>query len=261
MNKEFEGRVALVTGGARGVCAGIAARLASEGAIVVICDVLKPEGEALAERLRDTGSSAAFHVLDVRSEEAWQGLGAALSEQYGRLDIVVNGAGILIRGAIENTSFAQYQKVSQVTSDGTFLSLKYCLPLLKIRTREVPQAAVVNVSSVAAFRGEPGALAYAASRAAMLSMTRSAALEFAQAGYGIRVNSVHPGSVPTELSFGTLVESGLTAEQANAWMLTKHPIGRLGRIEDIAEAVAFLASDRASWVTGTSLVVDGGRLA
>lgn len=263
-SKEFGGRVALVTGGARGIGGGIATALARAGASVVIADILDDQGGEHAAELSASGAEVCFRHLDVRSEGEWRALCDELQFTRGRIDALVNAAGILIPGGIEEISYEQYKKVTDISADGTFLSLKYCLPLLKARSEQVPMAAVVNVSSIAAFQGAAGALSYAASRAAVLSMTKSAALEWAQRGYKIRVNTVHPGSVKTDLSnitYGKLMERGMTLEQAVAHMTSLHPLGRLGTIDDIAQAVMYLASDRASWVTGTSLVIDGGRLA
>lgn len=262
--KDFDGRIALVTGGARGIGAGIAQALAREGAWVVVTDVLEQAGETLVQGMVASGANARFHPLDVRSEPGWQTLRDWLAATYGRLDVLVNAAGILVPGGIEDVSFAQYRKVMEISADGTFLSFKYCRELLKRRGTEGPHSAVVNISSVAAFRGAPNGLSYAASRAAILSMTQSAALEWAQKGYRIRVNSVHPGSVRTELSnitYEQLIQKGMSLDQAVTHMTGLHPLGRLGTTDDIAQAVLYLASERASWVTGTSLVVDGGRLA
>ncbi|WP_306215032.1 SDR family NAD(P)-dependent oxidoreductase [Actinoplanes sp. RD1] len=262
--EDFKDRVALVTGAARGIGGGVADALAAAGATVMIGDILEPEGEAHAETLRAGGYRATFHSLDVRSEQAWQTVADTVRAEHGRLDMLVNSAGIMVPGGFEDVSFTDYRRDMQITVDSTFLSLKYLAPLLRQRTDAVAMASVVNVSSIAAFAGAGAAVSYAASRAAMLSLTRSAALDFAGRGYKIRVNSVHPGSVSTDLSAGMrgkLLQQGFTDEQVTDYMVGLHPLGRLGTVEDITAGVLYLLSDNASWVTGTSLTIDGGRTA
>jgi len=262
--KDFENRIALVTGGARGIGGGIAASLAGAGAKVIVTDILDEVGEALASLINEEGGSATYHHLDVTREQEWSRLAGMIEDRFGRLDILVNAAGILIPGRIADASYADYKRVMDISCDGTFLGMKYGAPLLARRPDAAEYGAIINISSITAFTATPSALSYGASRAAVLSMTKSAARDFAESGLRIRVNSVHPGSVKTELSnitYGRLMSQGMTLEEAQASMTRLHPLGRLGTPEDIAEAVLFLASDKASWITGTSLTVDGGRLA
>ena len=262
--KQFEKQIAVVTGAARGIGAGIADALANQGAIVYVCDILESVGAELVAQLQEQGLQAHFQKLDVTSEADWQALVQRIRADHGRLDILVNNAGIMRTGGIEDVSFEQYKQVMSISADGTYLALKNMVDLLKARTPETPQAAVVNVASIGALRGAAFALSYAANRAAVVSMTNSAALDWASRKYSIRVNAVLPGSVRTELSQQTLEElmkTGMTLEQAIAYMTSLHPIGRLGTVDDVAQAVIYLASSNASFITGTALTVDGGRTA
>lgn len=260
----IKGSVALVTGGAAGIGAGIARALAGMGAHVVIGDVQEDAGAALAAEVTATGGVMAFQKLDVTSEHDWNAATKAIADRFGHLDILVNNAGILLRGGVEQTSLEDFRRVVDISEVGAFLGMKTCLPLLRQRRDPVPSASIVNVSSIGGLRGAPGAFAYGASRAALISMTKSAALEFANRGYAVRVNAVLPGSVQTQLSeqtYAELMGRGMTRADAIRHMTGLHPLGRLGTTDDIAGAVIYLSSPAASWITGTTLTVDGGRTA
>ena len=243
----LEQRVAIVTGGARGIGAASVERLASEGVTVIATDVLDDEGQALVDSIVAGGCSAVYRHLDVTDEAAWSTLIAETLAEYGRLDVVVNNAGIGTMESVEEESVAGWQRVTDINQKGVFLGMKHGGPAI----RESGGGAIVNVSSIFGAVGGFGAsFAYHASKGAVRLMTKNAALHWAKEG--VRVNSVHPGFIDTpmiEQVKGTPMEAALTGGT---------PMGRLGRPEEIAAAIAYLAGDDASYVTGTELYVDGG---
>ncbi len=238
----LRGRVALITGGARGQGAAHASRLASEGAAVVIADVLDDEGERTAERLRGQGLDVAYLHLDVSSPTSWAGVASEIEARFGRLDILVNNAGIIHVAAIEGEALDAWNTLLSVNLTGAFLGIQTMLPLL----RGGSGSSIVNTSSIFGPSGAVGYAAYAASKAGLLGLTRTAALELAP--HGIRVNALVPGGVSTPMNESE-PEGGVVPET---------PMGRRADVSELAAAVAFLASDDASFVTGTELVVDGG---
>jgi NAD(P)-dependent dehydrogenase (short-subunit alcohol dehydrogenase family) len=215
---------------------------------VVVADVLEAEGRKVADSL---GGAGRFVRLDVTSEAAWQeGVAAALSH-FGKLDILVNNAGISGSFDPDTLSTSAWDRLMDVNAKGVFLGMKYAIPLME----KAGGGAIVNISSVSGFVGQNGIhMAYNASKGAVRLMTKSAAVQYARKG--IRVNSVHPGVLPAMRS------SKATADPAfREKMLAGVPMRREGRVEEVAYAVLFLASDEASYITGTELVVDGGWLA
>lgn len=238
----LEGRTALVTGGARGIGAAIVRRLHADGANVVITDLLAEEGEALVSRL---GTRAMFVRHDVGDEAAWQAAVAAAVERFGALHVLVNNAGVYQPGPVEGTTVEAFEWMVRVNQTGTFLGMKHALAPLKA----AGGGSIVNVSSIAGLMGFPGACAYVGTKWAVRGMTRTAAVEFAP--HQIRVNSVHPGFIDTPMLAGN-------ADEANAAGVEATPLKRVGQPDDIAAAVAYLAGDGASFVTGSELVVDGG---
>ena len=238
----LDGRTALVTGGARGIGAAIVRRLHAEGANVVITDLLNAEGEALAAGL---GQRALFVHHDVVDEAGWQAAVAAAVERFGALHVLVNNAGVYQPGAVEDTSTATFEWMVRVNQTGTFLGMKHALEPMKA----AGGGSIVNISSIAGMVGFPGACAYVGTKWAVRGMTKTVAVEFAR--HRIRVNSVHPGFIDTPMLAGN-------SDEANAAGIAATPLKRVGQPDDIAAAVAYLAGDGASFVTGTELVVDGG---
>ncbi len=257
----LEGRIALVTGAARGLGAEIAKAFVEEGAGVLLTDVLEEDGAATARAL---GNKAAFQKHDVTNEDDWRAAVAAVKDQFGGLDILVNNAGIAEGGRIEDTSLEDFRRVTSINLDGVFLGHKHAAPLIRERAGKWEGGgAIINISSVAGLIGLGGVPAYTASKGAVRLLTKSAALEYAQNGEKIRVNSIHPAFTETpmmESTAGKLVESGLApdAEEAKAFLTALHPIGRMGVPRDMANAAVFLASDESAFMTGSELVVDGG---
>jgi len=235
-----EGRVAIVTGAAspRGQGAAHARLLLREGATVVLTDVVDDEGERTAAGL---GDRAAYRHLDVTSEEGWADVVAWTLDRHGSVDVLVNNAGIWLARPLDETSLADYRRVVDVNQVGPFLGMRAVVPSMK----RAGSGAIVNVSSLAGLRGAQVSSAYAASKWAVRGMSRQAAAELAP--FGIRVNAVFPGFVDTEM-----IDAG------HDEIAQRVPLGgRLAAPEEVAEAVVFLASDAARYVTGAELVVDG----
>jgi NAD(P)-dependent dehydrogenase (short-subunit alcohol dehydrogenase family) len=244
----LEGKVALITGGASGMGQSEAVIFAKEGAKVVVADVLEAEGQQVADGL---GKMGRFVRLDVTSELAWQEAIAATLSQFGKLDVLVNNAGISGTFDPDTLSTSAWDRLMEVNAKGVFLGMKHAIPVME----KAGGGAIVNISSVSGFVGQKGIhMAYNASKGAVRLMTKSAAVQYAWSG--IRVNSVHPGVMPA------MRTSKATADPAfREQMLAGVPMRRPGRVEEVAYAVLFLASDEASYITGTELVVDGGWLA
>ncbi|PYM89690.1 MAG: cyclopentanol dehydrogenase [Candidatus Rokuibacteriota bacterium] len=245
------GKVALITGGASGMGQSEAMIFAREGARVVVADVLELDGRQVAEKIAASGGQARFVKLDVTSEDDWQVAVKTAVTTFGKLDILVNNAGISGTFDPDPTSTSAWDRLMNVNAKGVFLGMKHAVPAM----REAGGGAIVNISSISGFVGQDRLhMGYNASKGAVRIMTKSGAVQFAQ--HGIRVNSVHPGIMPP------MRTSKLSADPA--WReksLRFVPLKREGRVEEVANAVLFLASDEASYITGTELVVDGGYLA
>jgi len=245
------GKVAMVTGGASGMGKSEATIFAREGAKVMVADLLEADGRKAVSEITDSGGQARFVRLDVTQESEWEAAVAATVAAFGKLDVLVNNAGIS-GGIVEDPmDTAGWDKLMGVNAKGVFLGMKHAVPAM----RRAGGGAIVNISSISGFAGQAGIhMGYNASKGAVRIMTKSAAVQFA--ADGIRVNSVHPGILPP------MRTSRLTADPAHrARMLKGVPMKREGRVEEVAYAVLFLASDEASYITGTELVVDGGYLA
>ncbi len=242
------GKVALITGGASGMGAATARRFAREGAKVAIADVLDSEGQAVAGELGEAGF---YRRLDVTDDAGWAATIAAVVQRFGGLDILVNNAGVSGSAYADVLDADAWHKVMGVNATGVFLGLRHAIPAMQARGG----GSIINLSSISGFVGQRRIhLSYNASKGAVRIMTKSAAVQFGRDK--IRVNSVHPGLMPP------MRTSGATAEPVvRAKMVERIPLGRTGEVDEVANAVLFLASDEASYITGTELVVDGGYLA
>lgn len=252
----LNGRVAIVTGGARGIGAAVARALAEAGAKVLVTDV--SDG---AEISNEIGGAYLRH--DVTSEADWSAAVAFARSTFGGLDILVNNAGVFFARPISATTLADFRMMQQVNVEGVFLGLQHAIPAIAERAQRWDGGgAIVNISSVAGLVGAANNIAYNASKGAVRLMTKSAALECAQLKLNIRVNSVHPGVIDTPMAVGGMVAAaqarGVEEARERARMVKVHPLGRLGRDSDVANAVVFLVSDAAAFMTGSELVVDGG---
>lgn len=242
----FDGKIVIVTGAARGQGEAEARLFAAEGAKVVLGDVLDDEGSAVASSI---GANARYVHLDVSSEDGWAAaIDATKALGGGGLDVLVNNAAILRPAAIEDTSLADYMSVIEVNQVGCFLGMRAAMPLM----RASGGGSIVNIASIDGIASKNGLVSYTASKFAIRGMTKTAAMEWGQ--FGIRVNSVHPGGV------NTVMGNPIMAKELETLPYQQQAIQRIGYPNEIAAAVAFLASDDASYVTGTELVVDGGWL-
>lgn len=239
---KLEGKVAIVTGGSRGQGAAHVRLMVEEGAKVVFTDILVDEGEALAKEL---GESVKFIKQDVSKEDEWKHVVAETEAAYGPINILVNNAGIVMSKFIEDTTEEDFRRVIDINLLSQFFGMKAVLPSMK----KTGNGSIINVSSVNGLVGGLGSVAYAASKFGGRGMTKTAALELAQ--YGIRVNSVHPGVIETPM----LASSD---PELNKQYAEGTPLGRMGRPDEIAKLILFLASDDASYSTGSEFVIDGG---
>jgi NAD(P)-dependent dehydrogenase (short-subunit alcohol dehydrogenase family) len=246
----LQDKVALITGAAHGMGESMARLFAREGARVVLADVLEREGTQVAASIADAGGDALFLALDVADEAHWQRVIAAVVARHGRLDILVNNAGIS-GGVLDRLNTELFDRLLAVNARGAFLGMKYAIPQMQ----KAGGGAIVNVSSISGLVGQSFVhMGYNGAKAAIHVMSKAAAVQFGKDG--IRVNSVHPGIMPPML---TSVTSADPAVREMA--LANLPLGRAGRPQEVANAVLFLASDEASYITGAELVVDGGYLA
>ena len=244
----LKGKVAIVTGGASGMGRSEATIFAREGARVLVADLLEKEGEEVAKGI---GDGARFMKLDVTNEASWQAVVTAAEREFGKVDILVNNAGISGTYQPDLTSTEAWDRVMDINAKGVFLGMKHTIPALK----RAGGGAIVNISSISGFAGQHGVhMAYNASKGAVRIMTKTVAVQ--HAADNIRANSVHPGFMP---AMRTSV--GSANPEWRAKVLKAVPMKREGRVEEVAHAVLFLASDEASYITGTELVVDGGFLA
>ena len=256
---DLTGRTALVTGAAQGLGEGMAKALAAAGARVMIADVQESGADTAAAH----GDGHGFVKLDVTDDAAWEAACAATVEQLGGLDILVNNAGIEITSLLTEVETDQIRKMLDVNVLGTALGLKHGLRTMRPGGAAGQGGSIINVASVAATIAFPGIAIYSATKSAVDRLTKVAAMEAGKLGTGVRVNCIYPGLVPTAMGAGLandVAEIGLfaSAEEAVGAVVELTPVGRLGTVEDMADAVVFLASDASRFVTGAGLPVDGG---
>jgi len=262
MAGQVAGKVALVTGGASGIGQAIAELLAEEGASVVVADVDELKGPEVVAGIKKAGRDAVFLQQDVTSEPRWSEVVAEIARRFGKLDVLVSNAGIGIGAAsVVDMSLADWRRQTAINLDGVFLSVKYCLPLM----RKTGGGSIIMMSSLAGLRGSATLAGYSATKGGVRLFAKSVAMECASAGDGIRVNSVHPGIIDTPI-WGK-IPAGATASGQNAPIdfaelaRLATPLGRPGQAREIAQGVLYLASDASSYVTGSELVIDGGMFA
>jgi 3alpha(or 20beta)-hydroxysteroid dehydrogenase len=248
MGSRLDGKVALITGGARGQGEAEAHLFASEGARVAICDVREEEGRALAAEL---GDRACFHRLDVTKPEEWDGAVKVILGRFGALHVLVNNAGIGAVGTLDGMPLEEHARILDVNLNGVY----YGMRAVKKPLVESGNGSIVNVSSIDGLAGVLGMTSYVASKFAVTGMTRSAAIELGP--QGVRVNSIHPGVIDTPMLGGPDNPVRPRLDQ----LMERQPIPRMGRPEEVAFLALFLASDESSYITGAGIPVDGGHLA
>jgi cyclopentanol dehydrogenase len=246
----LEGRVALITGGARGQGAAEARLFAREGAKVVIADVLDPDGMAVAAEINELGGDATYIHLDVTSQEDWQQAIGATVSAYGKLDVLVNNAAIWRGGHVADTTSEQWDIVLDINAKGVFLGTKLAIPEM----RKAGGGSIINISSTAGLVGSRTSSAYSASKGAVRLFTKSTAVQYGSEN--IRANSIHPGPIDTPMGDQVWPDAERREE-----VIERTVLKRIGRPEDIANGALFLASDESSFMTGSELVIDGGRTA
>jgi 3(or 17)beta-hydroxysteroid dehydrogenase len=249
----LSGKVAMVTGAAMGLGQATAELLAREGAKVVVGDINEVQGCAVADGIVAAGGTAIFQRQDVAEPSDWDAAISLAMHRFGRLDVLVNNAGVCVAANIEETTLEQWRWTMNVNLDGVFLGVKAGVKAMK----ETGGGSIINLSSIDGIIGESPLAAYCASKGGVRLLTKAAALHCAQAGYKIRVNSIHPGYIRTPQVEKYLLDLG---DYGGEWARKSalHPVGHFGEPIDIANAVLFLASDESRFMTGAEMVVDGG---
>jgi 3(or 17)beta-hydroxysteroid dehydrogenase len=250
-----EGKVALITGGARGLGEATAHTMAKEGATVILTDMLDAEGEAVAASINADGGTAEYIRQDVTEEAAWDTITSGIVDRHGRIDVVVNNAGVVLDATVEDTTLDGWRHVNAVNSEAVFLGTRAAIKVMK--NQEPQGGSIVNISSIAGLVGIDNLAAYNASKGAVRMFSKSAALHVAKAGYNIRVNSVHPSYTWTPM-VQLLGDNTGDRDAFFDALGAAHPLGRPGVPMDVAWGVLYLASDESTWVTGSELVIDGG---
>jgi 3(or 17)beta-hydroxysteroid dehydrogenase len=251
----LEGKVAIVSGGAMGIGRGTATLFGQEGAKVVVADIDETAGRAVVDEIGAGGGEATFVKLDVSSEDDWKRAVAETLAAYGKLNVLVNNAGISLGHDVEETSLAEWNRVMAVNATSVFLGMRAAIEVMKDGGEP---CSIVNRSSIDGQVGEAGLFAYCASKGAVTVMTKSAALAVGAKHYPIRINSVHPGYVHTPLTEKEAADFGMTPDEYFAKVGAQHPIGFIGEPRDIAYLDLYLASDESRWVTGAEFTIDGG---
>jgi len=251
-----QGKVAIVTGGRKGLGRASAILLAKEGAKVVITDRKAEGAQDVLEDIRQSGGAAIFVQQDVSKEEDWQRIMKEAVDRFGKLDVLVNNAGVGAGKSIEDITLEEWRWVMSVNLDGVFLGTKYAIEAM----RKNGGGSIINMSSIEGMVGDSRMVAYDASKGGLRTLTKSAALHCAKRGYNIRINTVHPGFIDTDMVRGFLKAQAKNGdvEAARKALERLHPVGHLGEPEDVAYAVLYLASDESKFATGSELVIDGG---
>ena len=243
----LEGKVALISGAAKGQGETEARLFAQEGASVVLGDILESEGEAAAAAIGESGGDARFIALDVTSEDAWISAVRFTVETFGRLDVLINNAAIYARTLIVDTDIEEWRRIMDINMTGVFLGTKHAVPAM----RESGGGSIINISSTAGLVGSARGSAYGASKGGVRLFTKYTAIQHAPDG--IRANSIHPGPIDTDM-----IADNISTPEGRAASLARVPLGRIGTVMDVAYGALFLASDESSFVTGSELVIDGG---
>ncbi len=246
----LEGKVALISGGARGMGAAEARFFAREGARVAVGDLLEEEGARLESEIAEAGGDCIFIRLDVTSEESWANAVELTVSRYGRLDVLVNNAGVYQKARVEDTTLEGWDRVMAINAAGPFLGTKAAVPAM----RDSGGGSIVNISSTAGLVGSLHSTAYTASKGAVRLLTKATAVQYA--GDGIRANSVHPGPIDTDM-----LAAVYSDPEERRLRVSRIPMGREGTVDEVAYGVLFLASDESSFMTGSELVIDGGATA
>ena len=251
-DKRFEGKVAVVTGGASGIGKATAEQFMREGAKVAIIDVSRDTGEQAISEMKQAGFAPLLLIGDVTDSSDVKRMVAETIEHFGRIDILFNNAGILVEGTVEEVSEEDWDRIMAVNIKGVFLMTKEIGPLMVKQGKGV----IVNSASCSGLVGDRGAIAYNTSKGAVVLMTKCLALDYALKN--VRVNCVCPGEIETPMFLQEVARRGVPVDEYRAELCDVHPIGRLGKPHEVANTVLFLASDDASFITGAAVSVDGG---
>ncbi len=243
----LEGKVALISGGARGQGSAEGQLFVDEGAKVVLADILDVEGEATAAQIRENGGEASYVHLDVASEDDWRSAIEFTLQTYGRLDILINNAAIYKRTPIVDTDVEEWRQIMEINSTGVFLGTKHAIPAMQ----RSGGGSIINISSTAGLVGSGRGSAYGASKGSVRLFTKYTAIQHALDG--IRANSLHPGPIDTEM-----IADNISTPEGRAESEARVPLRRIGTVMDVAYGALFLASDESSYMTGAELVIDGG---
>ena len=247
-----DGKVCMVTGASLGLGAASARLLAAEGAKVVLTDLKEDEGHALSDEINNGGGEAVFVRHDVAQDGDWRAVITKTLHRFGRLDVLVNNAGVALAGGVEQTTLEQWRWLMSINLDAVFLGTKHAVQAMK-----ATGGSIINLSSIEGLIGDPNLAAYNASKGGVRLLTKSVALDCARRGYRIRVNSIHPGYILTPMVEG-YVQAQPDAPAARSAIAALHPLGHMGEPIDIAYGVVYLASEESKFMTGSELVIDGG---
>ena len=251
----LDDRTALITGATGGIGAATARLFAAEGANLVICDLVDGDCQNLAD---DIGDRALAAAMDVAAERDWQEVFDLAVARFGRVDVVMNCAGLFDGSTIEETTTETFDRLCDVNLKGVFLGCKYAIRHMKHRDAGLPSASIINVSSTAGYVGTPRSGIYTMTKGGVRLFSKSVAIEVTELGYKIRCNSLHPGGTETGMFDETLAQRGISKEAFRQIAKTRNPMGRLAQPKEIANGALFLASDDSSFMTGSELALDGG---